>query len=161
MKLLEDFKIVFLLLLLVFGLVIVKISGKNHFKQDAQNTIETVVNNDFIVSSESFQNNGGEYLIVDFSEPETSTTKFEKVLHIDFEKLLDESTLHKLKDTENKILLVSSDNSVALKAWVILNQLEFENVFVLSNEETPEVLKYEFQRDTTAETEISVQSLEL
>jgi hypothetical protein len=66
---------------------------------------------------------------------------------------LDESTLRTLKVAEKKILLVSNDNSKAEKAWVILKQLGIKNVFVLSSEDNPEELKYEFKPDTNAKLE--------
>jgi hypothetical protein len=43
--------------------------------------------------------------------------------------------------------------STASKAWVILNQLGYQNVVVLSPEENPEQLKYKFQPDTMVRLE--------
>jgi len=79
--------------------------------------------------------------------------QFKGSIHIPFENLLEESSIQKIKEAENKILLYSDDNSLAIKAWVILNQMEFKNMFVLSNEKNPEVLKYEFQPDTAVRLE--------
>lgn len=69
-------------------------------------------------------------------------------MKVPFDKLMEESTIQTLKETQGKILLVSDDNSQTAKAWVILNQMGIKNVFLLSNEENAEVLKYEFQPDT-------------
>ncbi len=148
MEKLKGLKIVLLILLVVLVLVIVKTTGKNGFKQDAQVAIEAVKSNNFQVTTNDLKGSENQYLIVDLSK--SGSSKFENSLQIPFEKLFDETTLQKLKETENKILLVSDDNSVAVKAWVILNQLDFKNVFVLSEKENPEVLKYEFQPDTAA-----------
>ena len=146
MKRLKDLKIVLIFLLVVLVFVIVRTTGKNRFKGDAKDAIEAVKTNNFSVSVNELKGSENQYFIIDLNE--SGSAQFENSLKIQFEKLLEETTLQKLKETENKILLVSDDNSVAAKAWVILNQLDFNNVFVLSDDENNEVLKYEFKPDT-------------
>jgi len=148
MKKLKDLKIVLLILLVILALVMVKTTGKNRFKQDANNAIETVTSNNFSVSLNDFKAAETQFLVVDLNQSES--VQFENSIKIPFEKLLDKNTLQKFKETKNKILLVSDNNSVAIKAWVILNQLDFRNVYILSEEENGEVLKYEFKPDTMA-----------
>lgn len=143
----KNLKIVLLILVVVLVLVIVKTIGKKGFKQDAANAVEALVTNNFMIQGNELENTESQYLIVDLDE--SGSSQFENSLKIPFEKILEESSLEKFKETESKILLVSADNSVAAKAWVILNQLDFKNLFILSNEENPEVLKYKFQPDTT------------
>ena len=151
MEKLKGLKVVLLVLLVVLVLVIVRTTGKNRFKQDARDVIEVVESNNFQVTIDELKGAENHYLIVDLTE--SGSAPFENSVKIPFEKLLEESSLEKLKASENKLLLVSDDNSVAVKAWVILYQLDFKNIFVLSDEENMEVLKYEFQRDTTARME--------
>jgi len=151
MKKLKGLKIVLLALLVVLVLVIVKTTGKNRFKQDAQNVIEAVKSNNFQVTMNDLKGTENQYFIVDLTE--SGSAQFENSVKIPFKKLLEETTLQKLKEIENKILLVSDDNSVAVKAWVILNQLDFKNVYVLSEEGNPEVLKFEFKPDNAAAIE--------
>jgi len=146
MEKLKDLKIVLLVLLVVLVLVIVRSTGKNGFKQDAREAIEAVESNNFQVTLKELNGAENQYLIVDLSE--SGSAPIENSVKLPLEKLLEESSLEKLKSTENKILLVSDDNSVAVKAWVILNQMGLKNVYVLANEENQEVLKYEFKPDT-------------
>jgi hypothetical protein len=124
---LKGLKIVLLILLIALTLVIVRSTGKNRFKQDARNAIEAASDNNFFVSLNDFKKDEKQYLVVDLSE--SGSSQFENSIKIPFEKLLDENTLQQLK-TESKILLFSGDNSAAVRAWVILNQLGFKNVFV-------------------------------
>lgn len=147
MEKLKGLKIVTLILMVVLVLVIVRTTGENRFKLDAQNAIEAVESNNFSISLNDFKKDEKQYLLVDLSE--SGSSQVENSIKISFEKLLDENTLQQLK-TETKILLFSNDNLTAVRAWVILNQLDFKNIFVLSNEENVEVLKYEFQSDTSA-----------
>lgn len=143
MKKLKDLKIVLFILLVVLVLVIVKTTGKNRFKQDAKNVIETVISNNNSVSLNDFKSSENQFLVVDLNE--SGSSQFENSMKVPFENLLEESVLQKLKETQGKILLASDDNSQTSKAFVILNQMGFKNVFVLSNDDNPEILKYEFQ----------------
>ena len=151
MKKMKDLKVVLILLIVVLILVIVKSTGENRFKQDAAEAIELVKSNNFSVSLNEFNTNKTLYQVIDLNQTENpGQLHFENSLKIPFDKLLTEPELRNLKNGEKKALLYSDDNPIALKAWVILNQMDFKNVFVLSTKENPEVLKYEFQPDTTA-----------
>jgi hypothetical protein len=140
-----------LVLAAVLALVLVKSVLNNGFKQDVATAVEAVSSKNYMILPNDLKHAEKQYLIIDLEE--SGSSRFENSVKISFEKLLEDSSLEKLKEAESKILLVSTDNSVAAKAWVILNQLDFENVFILSNEENPEVLKYEFQPDTAAKLE--------
>lgn len=154
MKELKNLKIVLLLLLVVFVLVIVRTTGKNRFKQDAHIAIETVTSNKYSVTEQELEGTESQFLIVDLNNSENpGQLQFENSLQIPFENLLEETSIQKIKEAEHKILLYSNNSSDALKAWVILNQLEFKHVFVLSNTENAEVFKYEFQPDTAVRLE--------
>jgi len=146
MEKMKSLKIVLLVLAVVVILVIVKTTNKNRFKQDAQNAVEKVVSNTFVVTPNDLENTKNQYLIVDLDESES--LPYKNSLKINFDKLLEESSIQKLQESKLKILLASADNSKSVKAWVILNQLDFKNVFVLASEENAELLKYEFQPDT-------------
>ncbi|GAB1452582.1 hypothetical protein MASR2M47_26380 [Draconibacterium sp.] len=147
----KGLKIVLVVLAVVFVLVVVKLSFENGFKQDAANAVNAVGSNNFIIPANELENIENQFFVVDLNE--SGSSQFKNSLQIPFEELLKESSLQKIKNTDNKILLVSDENSIAIKAWVILNQLDIKNVFVLSNEENPEVLKYEFQPDTATKLE--------
>ena len=147
---LKDLKIVLFILLIVLVLVIAKTTGKNRFKQDAKNAIEVITSNNFSVSLTDFRAAENQFLVVDLSESGSIQIQFDNSMKVTFEKLIDETLIQKLKETEKKILLVSEDNSLAIKSWVILNQLGFKNIFVLSDAENAEVLKYKFQPETSA-----------
>lgn len=146
MEKIKSLKIVLLVLVVVVILVIVKTTNKNRFKQDVQNAVEKVVSNTFVVTLNDLENAKNQYLIVDLDESES--LPYKNSLKINFNKLLEESSIQKLQESKLKILLASADNSKSVKAWVILNQLDFKNVFVLASEENAEILKYEFQPDT-------------
>ena len=151
MKNLKDLKIVLIFMVVVLVLVIVRTAGKNGFNQDAKNAVKAVSNNNFSISLNELKTNEKDYLIVDLSE--SVSVQYKNHLQIPLENLIDKINLQKLKETKNKILLFSDNHSNAEKAWVILNQLGFKNVFILSNDENIEVFKYEFHPDTAVKLE--------
>lgn len=154
MNVIKNLKIVLLILGVVVILVVVKSIGKNRFKHDAKYSIEEIRYNNFTVGLSDFEKNKSDYLLVNLkTESNPEQVKSENSIDIPFEKLLDEPSIQKLRESDKKLLLFSDDNSSAEKAWIILDQMDFKNVFVLVTQENPEVLKYEFQPDTMARLE--------
>ena len=74
-------------------------------------------------------------------------------VNIPFEELLEKPNRKILDQTKGEIVLYSKDVSTTSKAWVILNQLGFQDVLILRNSENTEVFNYKFQPDTTARLE--------
>jgi hypothetical protein len=145
------FVLVFIAVILIF--VLVRNSEQNLFKQDPQLAIEKSENNGNLISLAELQNRETHFLLVDLNEENSSDLlKLKNPIHLPFSNLLEKENRIKLKDAD-EIILYSNDVSESAKAWVILNQLDFKKVFIFSNEENPEVLKYEFQPDTTARLE--------
>jgi len=66
---------------------------------------------------------------------------------------LDKANQTILKESKDEIILYSADVSTTAKVWVILNQLGFKKLLILSPDEQPEVFKYKFQPDTTVRLE--------
>jgi antitoxin component YwqK of YwqJK toxin-antitoxin module len=131
--------------------VIARTSNKNLFKQDSICAIEAAKNGNNAISLSGLENLSAPYIVVNLSNSEVCHTfQSQNIINIPFENLLDKTNQKILNDAEGKILLYSKDISIASKAWVILNQLNFENVFILESEEDSEVLKYKFQPDTGA-----------
>ncbi len=148
---LKSLKIVLFVLGFVLVAVVSKSFLKSGFKNDAINVVEAVVSKEFMITPGELNNRKEQYLIVDLDESDSS--RFDNSIKVQFEKLLEDSNHQRLMDSEKKIVLVSTDISTVSKAWVILHQLDIENVYLLSGGENPEVLKYEFQPDTSARLE--------
>ncbi|MDB4581981.1 rhodanese-like domain-containing protein [Draconibacterium sp.] len=154
MKQLKSFISVFITLLIILVFVFARTSNKNLFKQDSIRAIEASRNGNNAISSSGLENLSAPYIVINLSNSEVSNTfQSQNIINIPFENLLDKTNQKILNDAEGKIVLYSKDVSIASKAWVILNQLNFENVFILESEEDSEVLKYKFQPDTVAKPE--------
>jgi len=76
-----------------------------------------------------------------------------EILWIPADSLLEKKNRKKILDYKGVILLVSADPSVSARIWMILSQMGRKDMFIVSNDEAPEVLKYEFRPDTVTSPE--------
>lgn len=146
MELLKKLKWIFVLLLVIAGLVSVRMAGDNGFKGDARDAVATIAAGDFLVSVNEFNQNKDEYQVVTLGK--AGGAQSENAIQISFEKLADETTLQQIKSSGKKILLTGTDMAQTVKAWIILNQMQVKNLFILSEKENIETLKYNFIPET-------------
>ncbi|MCY1720630.1 hypothetical protein OU798_09770 [Prolixibacteraceae bacterium Z1-6] len=140
-------------LVLLLILIIVRLSDKNQFKQEAKAAIEASEKvGNTITAAELKKLN--DYLVVDLSSGNNQTASdYPHSKHIPFSTLLEKPNQKLLKGTKGKIVLYSENIADATKAWVILNQLRFKNIYILQTTENSDVFKYKFQPDTLARLE--------
>jgi len=151
---LKKFKIVILVLVVLLILVIVRNSNQHIFKQEVKTALESVQNNSNLLSPDQLLQLKSKWLVVNIGADNLpDSLRIENSIKLPFENLLDGANLKILEEVEGDLILYSSDTATASKAWVILNQLGFKNIFILNLEENPEELKYKFQPDTTARLE--------
>lgn len=135
-------------LVLLLILVLVRTFNSNLFKRNVNEALTDT--NEVTISVQELNNLQEDYFIV---ELDAVNQRFPNSMAIPFNQLLLKENKEKLESLDGNILLYSVDIATSSKAWVILNQLEFKEVFILSEEKNPEALKYEFQPDTTIRLE--------
>lgn len=151
MKRFKDYGFILIIFVVILAFVVARSTNKNLFKKDAKSAVQAIIDEENILSTSALSE---QYLVVDLNAVEEfNATQFQHVINIPFQTLLEKSNRKTLEETKEKIVLYSSDNSIASKAWVILNQLDFKDVFVLQTKENSEVFKYKFQPDTSAKLE--------
>lgn len=154
MNLFKNLKIVILVIVVLLILVIIRNSNQNIFKQDVKTALEAAQNSSNLLSPDQLSQMKSKWLVVNIGlDNLPNSLRFENSIRLPFEKLLDKSNLKILQEVEGDLILYSADATTASKAWVILNQLGFENVFILNINKNPEELKYKFQPDTTVRLE--------
>ena len=135
-------------LLVLVVLVLVRTFNPNLFKKNVSEALTTTA--EITVSVQELNDLPNSYSIV---ELDAEQQRFPNSVVIPFDQLLEKENKEKLAVLDGKILLYSADIATSSKAWVILNQLEFDGIYILSDEENPEQLKYKFQPDTTIRLE--------
>ena len=154
MKLFKKLKIVILVIVVLLILVIARNSDKNIFKQEVKTAIEAGQNNSMLLSPDQLREMKGKWMVVNIGVDELpDSLRIENSIWLPFENLLDQPNRKILEKAEGDLIIYSSDPATASKAMIVLNQLGFKNVFILSTNGNPEELKYKFQPDTTARLE--------
>ena len=151
MNLLKNFKIILPIIVVLVILIIIRISDQNVFKEQVKSAVEVTQNNGNLIMLNKFRELTTSYLLIELgSESKHDTLHFQHSIKIPFEKLLDEPNRKILDKTEGTLILYSAEIALASKAWIILNQLGYKNLLILTSDENPEELKYKFQPDITA-----------
>ncbi len=154
MKKLKNLRLIIIVLAVILVLVIIRTSNKNLFKQDPEFAINVATKSINAVSAADLKKLSAQYILVDLDNPDNyNSSQFEHSVNIPFEQLLEKTNRKVLDETKGEIVLFSEDVSTASKAWVILNQLDFQDVLILQTSENIEVFNYKFQPDTTARLE--------
>ena len=133
------------LLLIAAVFVFVRATNKNRFSGTTENIVETLKNESVFVEAENLQMN--DYLVVELGD-NSSEAKYPSAVKVTLEGLADKNFRKQLETSEKKILLTGNESQAA-KAWVILNQLGVERLFILTEKDKPESLRHTFIPDTT------------
>jgi len=150
----KNLKFVILIIVVLLILVIVRNSDQNLFKKDVKSAIEAIQNNSNLLSQDQLRQLKGPWMVVNIGNSDLpDSVQVENSMKIPFENLLDQTNRKILEGVNGDLILYSADVATASKAWVILNQMGFKNVFILNTGGNPEELKYKFQPDTTARLE--------
>lgn len=151
---LKKMKTVALALLLLLILVIIRITNPNVFKEPVKAAIDAARDNSNLITPERLKKMAGSSLVIDLDGlTRQDSLQFQHTLAIPLEQLLDKENRKILNEAKGAIVLFADDIATSSKAWVILNQLGYINLQILTLEENPEALKYQFQPDTTARLE--------
>lgn len=154
MKQLKNLQIVAFVIVILLILVVVRNSNKNIFKKDVKTVVDAVQNKSNLFSSEQLSKTKSPWLVVNVGDSELpDSLRIENSIRVPFENLLDQPNRKILQEVKGDLILYADDVATVSKAWVILNQLGFKNVFILNTDENSEHLKYKFQPDTSVRLE--------
>lgn len=154
MEQLKSLRFIFLFIIIILVLVLVRSFNPNLFKQDPAKAVEAAQNNSNSITLTQLKSLNTPYLVIILgSGGKFDSVKIKNSISISIENLLDKTNRKIIKESKDEIILYSTDVSTTAKAWVILNQLGFKKLLILTPDENTEVFKYKFQPDTTARLE--------
>ena len=138
--------------------VIIRSSLSNHFKSDAKKHAQASFNHSVIISQKLAGQIKGNKLFILLDEGIDITSNKDslrgEILRIPADSLLERKNRKKILDYKGIIMLVSADPSVSARIWMIFSQMGRKDMFIISNDDAPEVLKYEFRPDTLTSPEL-------
>ena len=130
MNLLKNLKFVILIIVILLILVLVRNSNQNLFRNDAENAIEAAQYNQNMISLEQLKKRTSSWIIINLgNEDLPELLHFKNSMHLPFENLLDDTNRKILKEVKGDLILYAPDDATTAKAWVILNQIGFKNIF--------------------------------
>ena len=154
MNRIKSLKIIILVIGVLLVLVIVRNSDRKVFKEKAKTAVEAARNNSNLITINQLKKLTTPYLIIDIgSEPRPDSLQFQHAVKITFSQLLDKANRKVLDEASGELILYADDIATISRAWVILNQLGYKNLRILTFDNNSEELKYKFQPDTTARLE--------
>ena len=154
MSLLKKLTGILLILMGLLVLVVSRNSDPNVFREPVRKALEATQGKGNLITPDQLKLLSGSFLVIDLrSVAGRDSIQFQHRMQIPFEKILDRANRNVLNQTKGNLILYSDDIATASKAWVILNQLGYKNLLILTDITNAEELKYKFQPDTTARLE--------
>lgn len=144
MKHLRPYRYVILIVLPIVILVVVRAFAPG-FKPDADKLAKASFTGANMLNREQVAALATQPLVIKLSSEQTSQPDpFSDTIFIAADKLLDKPNIKIIHAHRGPVVLVSDDPSVSAKAWMILSQMGYRDLFILAEKDNDEVLKYEF-----------------
>jgi hypothetical protein len=155
MEIIKNNKIVILILLPIIILVMLRLSGINHFKPDAEKWAEVSFSGGNIITIEKADQLTGSKTIINLSEKGSDSFNSDyNIITTTPESILDSEILKKIRKEEGNILIYSSDLSVSSGIWMVLSQMGLKNISVMTDDSANETIKHKFRPDTLVRPEL-------
>jgi hypothetical protein len=151
MKYLRPYRLVILIVLPVIVLVLIRALAPGSFKPDAGKRAEASFTGANLLNRDQVAALGGKPLIVKLgngiAEQKISSSD---TLYIEADRLLEKRNLKAIQGHKGAVILVSGNPAIAAKAWMILSQMGYRDLYILTENAGAEVLKYKFRPDSAA-----------
>jgi hypothetical protein len=154
MDLVKKYGYIVLIFVCVMILVILKSTGKGHFRYDAKKLAEQSVSGSNIITPESLSILKGNKLIIYLGNGIQKISGIDcKEISIRADSILTKKYTSLLSRNKGAVILCSEDYSISSKVWMILSQEGFKNIYIYSAEPGIEILKKEIRPDTLTRPE--------
>jgi hypothetical protein len=151
MKYLRPYSLVLFIVLPFVIFVLVRSFAPGSFKPDANKLAEASFTGANLLNQQQVAELSMKPLIVKLGNDDTGQNEPSSyTLDIAASRLLDKANLKVIHAHRGPVLLVSDDPEISAKAWMILSQMGYKDLFVLSEKESNEAVKYKFRPDTSA-----------
>jgi rhodanese-related sulfurtransferase len=155
MYLLKKYKAVIIVVLPILILVLLRSLGPNHFKSDAKRWAEPSVMRSNIITRDQTGTLSGEKLIIRLGEGDSGIENLSiNSVKIPADSVLSKNNLNRIRNHNGPVLLFSTRTAVSARVWMVLSQMGYKNIFILTDNADNEVLKYKFRPDTLVKPEL-------
>ena len=155
MNLLNRYKTVAVVVIPILILVLIRSLSINSFRNDAKKWAEPSFKRSNILGREEIMTLSGEILIINLNGENSgiNETTAEEI-NIPPESVLSKNHLSTIRRHYGPVFLFSSESAVSARIWMILSQMGFRNIYILTNSTDNEVFKNKFRPDTISRPEL-------
>jgi hypothetical protein len=154
MELIKKFRVVLVIIILLTILIVLRLMSRNHFRYDAVFLSEPSVTESNLTTAPGLDSLNGSKLLLTLSEAkELPVFKDTKVLSLDPASLLSGPVLTDIRRHSGPILLYSDSISISARVWMILAQLGYRDIYILTEQKNPEIFIKKFRADSTSSPE--------
>jgi len=151
MKHLRPYLPVILVVIPVIILILIRSLAPGSFKPDASKLAEASFSGTNLLNRQQVAALASKpYIVKLVHDDARQVNPSSDTLFISTDHLLDKENLKAIRNHKGPVLLVSDDKTIAAKAWMILAQMGYHDLFILNVADSSEVFKYKFRPDTTA-----------
>ena len=155
MNLINKYKVVIAVVLPILILVLIREFGTNHFKSNAKRWAEPSVTRSNIISGEQHGTLSGENLIINLNEDFRAVKEFTTyAVNIPADSILSKKNFNIIRNHDGPVVLFSTETAVSARIWMVLSQMGYKNIYILTNDSGNEVFKYKFRSDTLVRPEL-------
>ncbi|MCX6327093.1 MAG: hypothetical protein NT144_10660 [Bacteroidia bacterium] len=149
MSLIKNYKVVIAVVLPILILVLFRSFGTNHFKSDAKKWAEPSAMRSNIITIEKTGTLSGEKLFLNLDDGGSGINGITRdELNIPSDSILCKKYLNIIRNHDGPVLLFSTETAVSARIWMILSQMGYKNIYILTNDADNEVFKSKFRPDT-------------
>jgi hypothetical protein len=146
--------VVIAIVLPVLILVLIRSFGTNHFKAGAKKWAEPSVSRSNIISQDQIGDLPGKKLIINLEEKGNGLHDLKnEIVYVRPDSVLSNRNLTIIQKNSGPVLLFSSESGVSAKVWMLLSQLGYTNIYILTADPDNEVIKNKFRPDTLVRPE--------
>ena len=155
MEIIKQYKPIIVVVSTILILVILRSTGLNHFRPDAEKLAAPSVAKSNIITLEQMGSFPGEILLINLGQERIPTVNFTgKTIHITADSVLTNNNLRMLHRHKGPILIYSADPEIVARIWMVLSQTGVRNIFILTGESDNESFKYKFRPDSSIRPEL-------
>jgi hypothetical protein len=154
MEILKQLKFVILLVFVLIILVLFRLGGKDNFKPGADKFARPSVTRTNIIAADRIETLKGEKILINLISGEKKPVDIAiKTIEIPANEVLNKEYISVLRNHKGPILLYSPDNGLSARIWMLLSQMGFSNLYIVSDSDR-ETFKNEFRPDTLFRPEL-------
>lgn len=154
MKTLKQYWIVLAIFLIVVTAILFRTFSHHNFKYNSGRWAEASVLRSNLITEAQVTDLKGEKLIISLEESGISGESYSgNSIEISPDSILYPKNLEIIRNRKGPVILKSSENGISARIWMLLSQMGIKNIYILTDDPSPEVLKIKFRPDTISAPE--------